>query len=73
MITAESQLEFSQLEVQSSTLQVSSLEAQVSRLMASPPDPAPPAALSLPNSNPFSLPVAPTVHRSAKLADPNKL
>jgi len=37
--------------------------------MASPPDPAPPAALSLSNSNPFSQPVAPIVHRSAGLAD----
>jgi len=72
MITAESQLQSSQLEVQSLTLQVSSLEAQVSLLMVSPPDPAPPGALSLPNSNPFSLPVALTVHRSAKLADPDK-
>ena len=71
-IAAESRLQASQLEVQSLTTKVSSLEAQISLLTAVPPTPAPQAASSQSNSNPFLLPVPPTSHRSAKLADSDK-
>ena len=71
-IAAESRLQASQLEVQSLTTKVSSLEAQISLLTAAPPTPAPQAASSQSDSNPFLLPVPPTSHRSAKLADPDK-
>ena len=72
-IAAESRLQASQLEVQSLTTKVSLLEAPISLLTAAPPTPTPQAAPSQSNFNSFLLHVPPTSHRSANLADPDKL
>ena len=73
MIAADSRLEASQVEVPSLTAKVSLLEAQISLRTASPPTPAPQTVPSESDSNSFLLPVPSTSHRSAKLADPDKL
>jgi len=69
MLSAESQLESTQLAVETLNSTITTLEAQISLFTA--PGPETPSHLPAPDRNPFYNLSTP-VHRSAKLANPHK-